>query len=231
MRRTLTLTATSILVLALAACGGSSSSSDKGSGGGSDSSTTTTTKSGSGGSDFAALAAKGKDANIKASYKSGKSDEVITVAQYDGDSFYGQGGDGIYSVDGKTYSCSTSDGDAQCFEIPGGGNAGASIVQGLFGAYAGIFDGVSDSRSIFGSVDKSTSTETIAGRKADCVKVEGSTLGQSGSVSVYIDHATGYVLRVATSADAGSVFEATEFSESTADDVKLPAEPQAIPGQ
>jgi hypothetical protein len=231
MRRTLTLTAVSTLVLALAACGGSSSSSDKGSGGGSDSSTTTTEQSGSGGSDFAALAAKGKNANIKASYKSGKSDEAITVAQYNGDSFYGQGGDGIYSVGGKSYTCSTSDGDAQCFELPGGGNAGASIVQGLFGAYAGIFDGASDGRSVFGSVDKSTSTETIAGRKADCVKVEASTFGQSGSVSVCIDHATGYVLRVATSADAESVFEATAFSESTADDVKLPAEPQAIPGQ
>ena len=228
MRRTTILAVTTAAALAIAACGGSSSS--KGDGGGSTS--TTSASSGSGGAAFSDLAEQAKDANVKATYTSGSSDDEFTIAQYEGDSYLAFGNDAFYSVGGKSYTCEGSGSEAQCFELPGNADLSQSIVQSFFGAYAGIFDGLQDSSSAFGSVRTTTKSTRIAGRDAQCATVSASALGQSGSVSVCLDEETGFLLRAGTSGGGdGRIIEATAFDDSTAADVAQPAEPQSLLGQ
>ena len=57
------------------------------------------------------------------------------------------------------------------------------------------------------------------------------SLGQSGGVTVCVDAKTGFLLRASTTGSSANTIEATAFADSTADDVKLPSTPQAMPGQ
>jgi hypothetical protein len=224
MRRRMPLTATVILALALAACGGSSSSS---SGGGS---STTSTTGGTGESaGFAELAAKGKDAQVKVSYRSRDRSGTFTIAQYRGDSFVSFGNDTIYGVGGATVTCQGTGADAQCFALPGPADVATTVVQSFFGAYAGLIDRGADLSDTFSSVTTSTSTETIAGRAAECATVEASAFGGTGSATVCLDRSSGVLLRIG-SGSGTDLITATSYAEATAADVTPPATPQTLGG-
>jgi hypothetical protein len=142
----------------------------------------------------------------------------------------------LLTVGDKSYSCSGIGSTPQCIEMPsvGGVNPLGTMMTGYFGAYSALLQGADHASSIFGSIDKTTSDSKIAGRKAKCVTIKAGVLaGASGSVTVCIDAETGVLLRAATdvggSGRSGAV-EATSFATSTADDVKLPAQPTSIPG-
>ena len=235
MRRTLVITSVLLASTFLAACGGSSSSSSgtssnssKSSGSGSSDS------SSSGSSEIDKLVAKASKANVKVTYKSGGKSDEFTLIQHDGDSAFISGTSGIYTTGGKTVSCDGTGSDAQCVEMPGGENLAQSMTAGFFGVYSALFK-ASETNNAFVHIGKSTSNETIAGRDAKCVTIDAGVLGGGkGSATVCVDAETGILLRgnaFSGSNDSKDGIEATSYAESTADDVKPPAAPQALPGQ
>lgn len=220
-----------VLATVLAACGGSSKK-DARSGGSNGTGAASGDDSKSGNSDFDKLVAKAKDANVKISYKSGTSSDAFTIIQYHGDSGFVNGDSEYLTTGGKTYSCSSLKSTPECTAVPSvaGTNPAGSMMTAFFGAYAGLLQNTGSFHSLFGSVSSNTSSETIAGRDAKCVKVTGSALGQSGSYTVCVDKETGFLLKGETEANgaAASSIEATSYAESSADDVKLPAQPTTI---
>jgi hypothetical protein len=225
----LTSTLTGTLALGLAACGGSSNKSGSGAGG---SDTTTTSGGGSGGSgnEISDLVKKAKSANVKVTYKTTGSDTTFQLAQYNGDSAMTTGDSTIITTGGKTYSCSGTGSDAKCSELPGGATLGNTLLSSFFGAYSLLFSAPDTLTGKLGFVNKSESTETIAGRNAKCATISaGVFTGVTGQLELCVDSETGILLKgQTTSGGKTSSIEATEFATSTADDVKLPATPTQI---
>jgi hypothetical protein len=234
MRRLVTVMVGILALGLLAGCGGSSSKKGDssggvfGSGGSSDSSGGGSNGGGSstGNSDLDALIAKAKSANVKVTYKSSGSSDDFTLIQYHGDSAFISGDSGYYTSNGKSVSCSDLKGSTPtCQELPGGANLGQTMTAAFFGVYSAIFTSSSKLGSLGVDVSKSTSNETIAGRSAECVKISGSALGTSGSLTACIDKETGVFFKGSTTASdsESSSVEATAFADSSADDVKPPA--------
>lgn len=225
MRRTVVLALiVPALALGLGACGGSSS--DEG-GQGSSSSSSSSTTGGGGTTDFAALAAKGRDAEVKVSYRNRDKDGTFTVAQHGGDSYVAFGNDAIYGVGGATITCQGSGSDAQCFALPGPADLATTVVQSFFGAYAGLVDRAGDASRAFGAVTTSTSSERIAGRDAECATV--TVQGVDAAATVCLDQETGVLLRIGSGSDT-DLITATSFAPATAADVTPPATPQTLGG-
>ena len=220
-------------VLLVAACGGSSNNGSSTTTGGAGSGSTTSSIS-TGNSDLDALLQKSKTANVKVTYKSDKSSDTFTQVQHDGNTAFITGNSGFYTVDGKTYTCQDLNTQPACVAMPsiGGVNPASAATTGFFGVYAALFSASSSFASRIAGLSKTTSNETIAGRDAKCVTLDGSAFGESGSITACIDSETGVFLKgsTSTSAGAGGSIEATSFAKSTADDVKLPAQPTSIPG-
>lgn len=219
---------TGSLAIALSACGGSSNKTAS-TGGAGNSDTTTTRGGGTGGSsEISDLVKKAKSANVKVTYKTSGSDNTLTLAQYNGDSSMTSGDSTIVTNGGKSYSCNGQGSGATCTELPGGAAMGNTLLTGFFGVYSALFQAPDTASKLLG-VSKSSSNETIAGRDAKCSTLSASAFGRSGDVTVCVDSKTGVLLKGATSAAGqSSSIEATEFAESTADDVKLPATPTQL---
>ena len=236
MLRTRVLAATLLSAVVLTACGGSSSSndsksgSDSGSGKGSGSDSEVSVPK-TGNDELDKLFAKAKTANVKVTYKQGKSDSTLTLVQYNGDSAFIEGdSNGIYSTGGKTVSCDGSGADAECFELPGGAQMSTTMQQAFFGAFSSLFTiAQQDGAGVFS--DSSSSEETIAGRDAKCATITSTVLTQGkGSLKVCIDAETGVLLKGETSdGDSTDGIVATAYAESTKDDVTPPAAPSSLP--
>ena len=234
MLRTSALILTGSLAIGLTACG-SSGSKNGGAGGGAPSSTgdgssatTAATGGGAGGSsEIADLVRKARTANVRVTYKTTASDTMFTLAQFNGDSSMASGDSTIVTSGAKTYSCSGQGAGAMCTELPGGSAIGGSLLTAFFGAYSALISAPDSLSGKLGFVDKTTSTATIAGRDAKCATIKaGVFTGASGELKVCIDAQTGILLRGETSVGGqSSTIEATEFKESSAADVKLPAQP------
>jgi hypothetical protein len=214
-----------LLAVMLAACGSSSSSSSGGNG--------SNASNGSGSKDeFSALLEKAKTANVKVTYKAQDKSDAFTLVQYNGDVSFTTGDSQFITKSDKAYTCSdVTSSSPTCVVAPGGTAAGQAIETGFFGLYSALLSSdVANVASKLSGVTRTTSTETVAGRDAKCVKLSGSLLGQTGNVSVCVDSKTGVLLNASsdTSVSAGNSIQATDFAESTADDVKLPAEPTQI---
>jgi len=217
------------LLLVLAACGGSASS-DADDGGAARSTTTTAAPAGGG---FGALAARGREAEVRITYRSGGADGEFTVARYRGDTFVSFGNDATYGVDGATITCQGSGRDALCFELPGDTGLASAIVESFFGGFAVLFDAVDDAGSRFAVLEASTEPATIAGRDAECAVLSADAFWSSGSVRVCLDRQTGALLRSGAATGSGEqlgLIEATSFRSATAEDVTPPASPQPMPG-
>jgi hypothetical protein len=219
------LAVTVVVALGLAACGSSSSKSSGGD-----------TGSTSGGTaskdDLSALLEKAKTANVKVTYKAQDKADSFTLVQYNGDTSFTTGDSQFVTKGDKAYTCSNiTSSTPTCVEAPGGAAAGDALQSGFFGLYSALLSSsVANIASRLSGVTRTTSTETVAGREAKCVKFSGALLGQTGNLSVCVDSKTGVLLKATsdTSVTAGSSIQATDFAESSADDVKLPAEPTQI---
>lgn len=223
------------LVVLVGACGSSSSKAKSGSNGGSNSTAGSTSPGGGssgGGNSLSDLAAKGKTANIKITYKvTGEGDNSsFTLIQRGNDSVEKFGNSALYNVAGKTTTCSGTGSDITCTSIGSLGGA-ANPLGAMFTAYTGLLTN-SAYRSYLGNAN--VSDQTIAGRSAKCVSVSGgiaASVGVTGTVCV--DSQTGVLLKAAGSAagHSGSL-EATSVGSPSDSDFQLPkgATVQTIPG-
>lgn len=235
MLRLSALVLTGALAIGVAACGSSGNNKAKTGGGATSSSSgagpSATTAGGDGGgggaaSEIAGLVRKAKTANVKVTYKTAGTDNTFTLAQFNGDSSMATGDSSIVTSGAKTYSCTGKGTGAMCTELPGGSALGTAMLTGFFGAYSALFSTPDSITGRLGFVEKTTSTATIAGRGAKCATIKAGALGALGEVKMCVDAQTGILLEGTTTAGGqSSTLQATEFKESTAADVKLPAQP------
>jgi hypothetical protein len=161
------------MVALLAACGGSGSSKSGSS-------------AGSGGKDdtFTQLYNKRKDARIRVTYEThgndGKVEDTFTISQDGPDRVAYIAKDSKTVVNGQSVTtCANIDTQPDCNEVPGGPDATKAVIAGLTGAFTLADTAITAAASAGKFGDKST--ETIAGRDAQCVKLTvGSALGNIG---------------------------------------------------
>jgi hypothetical protein len=227
MRRIVAVLAVS--AVALAACGGSSSKS------GSDS-------NGNKNDAFSQLYDKRKNATIKVTYENHDSDgttgDSFTVAQDGPDKTAYTSGSSKTIVNGDTVTeCSNMDTTPDCQVLPGGANAAQAMIAGLTGVLS-LADGTISAAAAAGGYGD-TSSETIAGRDADCVKITiGSALGKLGSLGdklgkldknagyqTCVDKETGVLLKWAVQGNDNDKSEliATKVEQPTDADFEAPA--------
>jgi hypothetical protein len=240
MRRILVLVVA--LVVVLAACGGDDDDNNTLAGAG-------TTVSGDNGNDdngddngddgddgggaFADLIDDTSDVRVRVSYETTNTsdgqtstDEFMTLSQ-DGSgkvAYFYDGEDNQIIIDGDSYTmCSNVKSEPECTALDGGS------AQGAAAAYAGLFNvakgAIAAADGAGGYTDEST--ETIAGREAECVSID--YLG--GKWKTCADKETGILLLWEGSGEgSSSSFKATEFGEPKDSDFTPPATPQTIPG-
>jgi hypothetical protein len=215
--------------VALAACGGSSSKS------GSDS-------SGKKNDAFSQLYEKRKSATIKVTYENHNSDgttgDAFTVAQDGPDKTAYTSGNSKTIVNGDVVTeCSDLDTTPDCQVVPGGAGTAQAMIAGLTGVLS-LADGTITAAASAGGYGD-TSSENIAGRDADCVKITiGSALGKLGSLAgklgkldkdagyqTCVDKETGVLLKWAVQGNNDDKTEliATKVEEPTDADFEAPA--------
>jgi hypothetical protein len=211
--------------LTLAGCGGSSAKdTDSGSG------------NGDGNGAFGALLDKSSSATLRVTYRNEDGKEW-TVSQDGPDkTAYINDDTHIIKVDGTTTVCSNIDTEPECQDMTGAlGQAAISSFTGLF-AFAQTYIEAAKQAKSFGDM----SSETIAGRSAECVTITPSTIGGlAGNLAekfagdkadqgwkACVDKDTGVMLLLATvgtdDANADKV-EAIEVGEPQASDFEPPA--------
>ena len=215
--------------VALTACGGSSSKS------GSDS-------NGNKNDSFSQLYDKRKNATIKVTYENHDSDgttgDAFTIAQDGPDKTAYTSGNSKTIVNGDTVTeCSNLDTTPDCQEVPGGASAAQAMIAGLTGVLSLADSTITAAASAGGYGD--TSSETIAGRDADCVTITiGSALGKLGSLAdklgkldkdagyqTCVDKETGVLLKWAVQGNDNDKSEliATKVEQPTDADFEPPA--------
>jgi hypothetical protein len=170
--------------LTVAACGGSSSSSNAKSG-------SNPTQSG-GSSSFDQLYNQRKNASLKVTYQtmdsSGTAGDTFTIAQDGATKTAYINADEETIVNGDTVTtCSNLKDKPECTTQPGGAAAAQATVAAFTGLLTAAETGINAWAAAGGKGDQST--ETIAGRTADCVTITGSSL--LGSVGGAIASALG----------------------------------------
>lgn len=169
----------------------------------------------------------------------------MTIAQDGtGNTMFQSGDSAFYTSDGKTVSCSGTGSDAKCTDLGNMGGVGAAAA-GITAAFTGLYTGLT-------SLDKSVysgheSSETIAGRDANCVTFKASDFGAlaalasglgdsnydaSAQAKICVDKETGFLLQWGASSDNGNnkdFLVATEVGESSPSDFQPPSTPETIP--
>jgi hypothetical protein len=217
----------------IAACGSSSKSSGSG-----DQSTSTTSGNSSGGNnEFSQLVAKAKTANYKVTYKTGDDSSTVTIAQDGKGKMSVETDNSLTITDGSsTVQCDGTTSSAKCTEL---GSAGAGAISAATSfvttAYAGL--GALNSSALGGD----TSSDTIAGTDATCVTISAANAGALGaalsklagspSATTCVQKDTGVLLKyTATAGDTTkTIFEATEYGESSPSDFEPPSTPSSQP--
>jgi hypothetical protein len=229
MRSVKSMVVATSLALLLGACGSSSSksngSNNNGNGNGNKNS------SGSGNSDFNALLDKANKATYKMTYTGSGDTSFTVINKPPRAALVSKDSSQYQTADGKLVTCTGSGSSADCTAMPAGsgGNLGSLLTAG-FGSYGTLFKTYG---SLLGGIK--TSSETIAGRDAECVNVDISkfTPTEKGSVVYCADKELGLTLRIRSTDDKGkteNIFEATDVSTDVSDsDVTPPAEPKALP--
>lgn len=147
--------------LALAGCGGSSSD-DSGNGG-----------SGGGDDQFSQLLEKQSKANIRVTYRTGDGDEWTVSQDGAGKVAYIRDDTHLIKDGGTVTSCNNIDTEPECTEATGTlAEAALTPFTGLFGLANTYIEAAKQANS-FGD----TSSETIAGRSAECVTITLENLG------------------------------------------------------
>ncbi len=217
-----------VAMFLIAGCGGSSKKTSV-----AGNNTGTTAKAGStdttaGNSDYDALVDKASKARIRVTYKtsgSGSEDSFLTISQ-DGNgkvAYFTDVGDSQVIADGDTYtSCSNVKTTPQCTQLTGTtGKAATSAFTGLF---AGPLAAIAAAKGTGSFGD--TSSETIAGRDAQCVSLDYLNVKWKSCA----DKETGILLKWEGSAGgSGSSFEATEAGDPKDSDFTPPATPETVP--
>jgi hypothetical protein len=124
-----------------------------------------------------------------------------------------------------------------CTELPGSGTAVQQAMNSTFGAIGTLFATLA-SENLHGLVHISTASKSIAGRDAECAKIDKNSLGVlsaalgDASYEVCLDKDTGVMLS-STSKDASGTTDdihATAFGSPSDRDFTPPSPPQTIPG-
>ena len=232
MRKLVASCSVALVAVALfAACGSSGSSkANPLSPGTNNSNTGGSTASGSGNDQFSQLVANAEKQKFKITYSSGTNSDTATYEQDgNGNSVYGSGDTLYFTSASSSVSCSKdSNGKYTCTQTPGG----TSINP--FATYLNL--GKSYLDALGGAGTKST--ESIAGRTADCVTFKPSDLGGAlagnlhGSAEYCLDKDTGVLLKIAGTDDSGkttTAFEVTKYETPADSDFTPPATPGTIP--
>jgi hypothetical protein len=172
------LVALVVSTLAIAACGG---------GGSSKNTKTKTGSNSSGSSSFDQLYNQRSNATIKVTYQnldqSGKAGDSFTVAQQGKDKTAYVTGDSEVIVNGDTVTnCSNLQNTPDCTATTNGAAAAQAAVAGLTGLLTAAQTQISAWATAGGVGDQST--ETVAGRTAQCVKITASSVaGKLGAAA------------------------------------------------
>jgi hypothetical protein len=219
-----------LMVAGVAACGDSDSNGDAAG----DATTTTAgstddTGTDTGDDDFQALIDKAKDSKYKVTYRlsttEGGEETLITVAS-DGEgklAYFTDDGDTHVISDGDNSTfCSDVNTEPECIESTGGLG---SIAAGAVAAYASLLGQPAQALQGASGEFADESTETIAGREAQCVTLDFLSLEYKACV----DKETGITLLWSASAGGqGGSYEATEFADPTDSDFEPDAEPTEV---
>ncbi len=212
------------MVAAIASCGGSGSSKNS---------------SNSKDAEFTTLYNKSKDATFRVTYETHGSDGTVsdtwTVSQQGNKKAYIQKNSKTVVIDQTAYTCSDLDTQPSCDVIPGGADSANAAIAAFAGAYSGFAQAWAQEAASLGISKKST--ETIAGRDADCreVTVAGAASGIAKSIlnhtgvgglgwSICIDKQTGVMLSVKTLGDKNDKggIVATKFEDPKDEDFAVP---------
>jgi hypothetical protein len=163
------------LLVFVAACGSSGSSSS-----GSSSKNSSDTASSGGVNDpaFSALYGRAKDATIRVTYRNlndagQPAGDPWTVSQRGADKIAYIEKDSKIVIDGKTAtSCDDLQSKPKCRTVPGGPGAARAMVEGFGTVLSAAASAIASANGKYGE----KSTDTIAGRSADCVTVTGGNI-------------------------------------------------------
>jgi len=222
----------SVVLLAVAAFGACGSSSKTVSG----SSNTTTSSGGSGSSvnsDISKLYSDAEKQAFKITFTSDSGDVVTYAQDGHGKSFYGSGDSKTYISSDGTVSCNTdSNGKATCTSVSVGSN---------FNPYLSLYTA---GKTFVTALNKygDASTDTIAGRDADCVTFSAKSIADSapvaiaaiasslkGSAMYCVDKELGVLLKYELKDADGkttSSYTVTKFEQPTDADFTPPATPK-----
>jgi hypothetical protein len=224
-----------IAIAVLGACGSSASSKSSdtnapgttnGSSGG--------TSPGASGSELSQLYANASKQKFKITFTDDSGDTQVYEQDGQGNSVWNTGDSKIFTTSSGSATCTTdSNGKAQCLDTGATG-----LATNLFLTYFNL--GKSYVTALGGNFGD-TSSKTVAGRSADCVKLTAASFGAvaaalaasiKGSLTFCVDKQTGVLLEWKATDNDGktsSVFEVTKFEEPADSDFTLPATPQTIP--
>lgn len=218
-----------IAIVTLGACGGSEDESPSSS----DRNPLNTAPDGSSSdSDFSKLYADMTKQKFKITFVNDDGEESTYAQDGNGKSVFGTGDTQYFTSSSGSVSCTTSSGGkAECATVPAG-----VATSGFLRIYAG-------GRSLVGALSRygDSSTDTIAGRDAECETFSAETIADKappglsaiigaikGSAAYCIDKETGVLLRFSSADESGkdrTEFEVTKFEEPADSEFEPPAEP------